>query len=177
LKNNINIMLYYSSGSWEYIGHHMYDISDEDGSPIIRAAVHLRTNHGKNGSLRVDYVTITSDSSQPFGFDGFEYMDLHYALEDQNLLDRLPPDFGEFSEEYLVLHKPESYQLHCSTLDHDFEEVLRIWLEKYLAVDGFLDKIKSMIESIRNKSSSTEEDKIVPDSKKKSNGGVEDDIT
>ena len=61
--------------------------------------------------------------------------------------------------------------------DHGFEKVLRNWLEKYLAVDGFLDKIKSMIESIRNESSSTEEDKIVTDSKKKSTGGVEDDIT
>ena len=48
-------------------------------------------------------------------------------------------------------------------------------LEEVLAEDDLLDKIRSMIKSIRDKSSSTEEDKIVPDPREKSTGGVEDD--
>ena len=69
MNEKINIILDHSSGSWEYAAHYVYDIQDENGSPIFQAALYLKNKDGEvYESVGLLYKTI---EPIPLSFKGF----------------------------------------------------------------------------------------------------------
>ena len=69
----------------------------------------------------------------------------------------------------------EPYKISSCYYQWGYETEVNQWLLRYLKTDGTIARIITMIDSIRSDPASSME-KIVPDPREKSTGGVEDDI-
>ena len=176
MKNKLNITLNHRAGSWKYNEHLVHDIKDEDGSPLCRVGVYLQDLDGRIGSITVYGVILKVDGPLPNGVSSTEYLGILSSLEKQGSLKILPPDMLELGADYLITDSPCTCSINSSPFDPEFEEDIKNLLEEVLAEDDLLDKIRSMIKSIRDKSASNKEDNSVTDTKEKSTSGVEDDI-
>ena len=184
MKNKLNLTFNQLDGGWEYNGILIYDIQDEVGSPLPRVAVWIGDIDSEYGNLKINMVTFKVDGPIPDGVGIFDYLNIFATLEKQKVLVLLGPETLDTSVEYLdipvdyvIPYEPEFYKLTSSPEEPECVEEIAQWLEDFLEKDGILDKFKSVLNSVRNKSASTNDKKIVLDSKEKSINGVEDDIT
>ena len=184
MKNKLKMTFIHLDGGWKYNGLLIYDIQDEDGSPLPRVAVWIGDIDGEYGNLKIVMVTLKVDGPMPDGIGIFKYLNIFDTLEKQEVLVRLGPetldtsvDYLDVPIDYVIPYEPEFYKLSSAPEDPKCVEEVAKWLEDFLEKDGILNKFKSMLKSVRNESASTNDKKIVPDSREKSTGGDEDDIT
>ena len=142
----------------------MYEIQDENGSPLFQAALYLKNKDAEHGTIIVYVLTLKVGAPLPDSLSSAEYLKILSTLEEKGFLECLELGKAGLPEAYLILPEPESDTLSSSSDDPGFDEEISNWLEKYLVDSEFLNKITSMIKSIRNKSASSKEN-IVPDPK------------
>ena len=184
MKDKLKMTFNHFDGDWKYNGLLTFDIQDEDGSPLPRVTVWIEDIDGEYGNLKINMVTLKVDGPMPDGVGIFKYLNIFDTLEKQEVLVRMGPeildisiDYLDVPIDYLIPYEPEFYKISSSPEDPEFVEEIASWLENFLEKDGILDKFKSVLKSVSNESASTNDKKIVSDTREKSTGGVEDDIT
>ena len=177
MKNKLKITFDHRGGTWEYKEHLVYDILDEDGSPLCQAGVYIQDHDGKIGHIEIFGVILKVDIPLPNGVSSVEYVNILSSLEKQGYLKVLPSDIPELEGDYLVVKSPCTCSITSSPLDPEFEENIENLLEEFFADDDLLDKIRSGIKSVCSQAVSTKRQKNGSNSREKSNGGTEDDIT
>lgn len=177
MKHKFKSMLDHIYGGWKYDGHWVYDVQEIDGSRLIRIAVHIKDRGGMDGFLEIHSATLKHDAPLPKGVSLPEYIKMLSTLENEGYLEGVESEKPDRPKDYLLVKGQEIFTLVSSEEDPRHDQEIAKWLDNIFGLDDLLDKIKSMIDSIRNKSESKKESKIVSKSKEKSNGGVEDDIT
>ena len=177
MKHKFRSILDHIYGGWNYDGHWVYDIQEIDGSPLIRIAVHIKDRGGMGGLLQIRGAVLKHDMPLPKGVGFTEYLNVLSTLENEGYLEAVESENPDKPKDYLLVRGQEIHTLVSSEEDPRHDQEIAKWLDNIFGQDDLLDKIKSMIDSIRNKAESAEKSRIVTDSKKKSTRGVEDDIT
>ena len=177
MKHKFRSILDHIYGGWNYDGHWVYDIQEIDGSPLIRIAVHIKDRGGMGGLLQIRGAVLKHDMPLPKGVGFTEYLKMLSTLENEGYLEGVESEHSDRPKDYLLVRGQEIYTLVSSDEDPRHDQEIAKWLDNIFVQDDLLDKIKSMIDSIHNKAESAEKSKIVSDSREKSTGGVEDDIT
>ena len=184
MKNKLKMTFNHIDGGWKYNGLLTYDMQDKDGSSLPRVAVWIEDIDGEYGSLKINMVTLKVDGPMPDGVGIFQYLNIFDTLEKQEDLVRIGPeildtsvDYLDVPIDYLIPYEPEFYKLSSSPEEPECVEEIAQWLEDFLEKDGILEKFKAVLNSVRNKSTSNNDKRIVSDSREKSIGGVKEDIT
>ena len=174
----LNIVLDEHSGSLRYNERLVYDIKEQNGDPLLRVEVEIGDEDGDLGNIKIHGAILKVDGPLPIGITSAEYFGMLSSLEEQECIDNLSENIPEIASDYLIIDS--LFRCTCSItsspLDPQYKVEIKNWLEDFLVEEGLLNKIESMIKVIRNKSVSSTE-KIVPNSREKSTGGDEDDIT
>ena len=164
------------NGGWNYDGHWVYDIQETDGSRLIRIAVQLKDRGGMDGYLQIRGAVLKHDAPLPKGVGLPEYINVLSTLENEGYLQGIESENPDIPKDYLLVRGQSIYTLVSSKEDPRYDQEIAKWLDDIFVQDDLLDRIKSMIDSIRSESASSME-KNVPDSRENSTGGDEDDIT
>ena len=170
MQNKLKMTFDHIYGEWKYDGHMVYDLQNDDGSPLLRVAVWIEDIDGEYGNLKVNMVTFKLDGPLPDGIGLFKYLHIFDVLEKQKILSRMGPEFLDTSIDYLdvpldylIVNVPELHKLSSSPEDPDCQEEIAKWLENFLVKDGILDKFKSILESVRTDSVSVKKKLITHD--------------
>ena len=172
--DKLNIMLDHRIKVIEYRERFVYNILDENENQLLRVVVHIIKSGNDNQIYGAGFRT---DPPLPEGISSEQYLDVLCNFEKQELIRDISYHTELRPTEYAINNNTLSYNLATSPDDPECENEIAKWLLKSIDTDSLHKDILDIFDTIRNESVSSKEDKIVPDSRDSSTGGVEDDIT
>ena len=152
-----------------------YIVLDEDVRQLFVVKAHITLDEDIDG-LVVHRISIPIEPDVSYlKVPAKQMAKILISLAKENRIEPGKVDHQNLPKEYNI-RLEEPYKISSCYYQWGYEAEINQWLLEYLETDGTIARIIAMIDSIRSESASSTE-KIVPDTREKSTGGDEDDIT